>query len=93
MRSLSEQRGAGEGREQGWAKAGRRLNTGRWRRAEARGRSLQPRSPAPLLRESFFSPQAPHSGPRLGSVGASHCRGRLCLPGSGSLPQPPQDSS
>lgn len=52
-------RGArGRGRELGWAKAGRRLSTGRWRRAEARGRSLQPGFSAPALKESLFTPQA-----------------------------------
>lgn len=61
MRSLSEQRRAGEGRERRWAKAGRRLNAGRWRIAEARGRSFQPPSPAPPLQESLFAPVAPRS--------------------------------
>ena len=92
--SPSEQRRAGEGRELGWAKAGRRLNTGRWRRAAARGTSLQPGSPASPLQESLFSPQARHClGLRPGSVGGSHWPARLCASESDSPPQPPQDSS
>lgn len=62
MRNLSEQRRAGEGRKQGWAKAGRRWNAGRWRSAEARGTSLEPGpQPPPPLQESLFAPLAPSS--------------------------------
>lgn len=55
MRSLNEQRSAGEGRELGWAKAGWRLSTGRWRGAEALGKSLQTDFRTPPLQESLFS--------------------------------------
>lgn len=61
MRSLSAQRRAGEGRDLGRAKSGRRLNTGRWRRAEVWGRRVQLGFCAPALRESLLAPEAPRS--------------------------------
>ena len=85
MRSLSEQRRAGEGRKQGWAKAGWRWNAGRWRSAEALGTSLQPGPPAPTSAAGKFVRAA---GPQLvgGSVGGSTVPAVFCPRGPGSPP-------
>lgn len=70
MKSISEQRRVGEGRELGWEKAGRRLHTRRWRKAEARRRCHQP-APPPLRRRKVCSsdrPRAPWDRRRAASV-------------------------
>jgi hypothetical protein len=94
MRSVSEQSARGWGRELGWEKAGRRLNTGRWRRAEARGRSLHPAYLLLLFSAAKF---VLTNGPALlgtapSSVGGFHWVAHLCLRGSGSPFSFPQDS-
>lgn len=66
MRSLNEQRSAGEGRDLGWAQAGCRLSTGRWRGSIGSGEKAPDRPPQPFAAGKFV-----RVGTALGGVGES----------------------
>lgn len=66
MRNLSEQRRAGGGEGSGWAKVGRRLNTGRWREQRLGGEASSP-APQPLRCRKVFWHHRPRA--RWGSAG------------------------
>lgn len=84
-------RGAGEGKELGWEKAGRRIAHRQVEESRGSGENSPARRPRPSAAGKFVRATGPLLlGAARGGVGESLWPARLCPRGSGSALQSPQ---